>query len=100
MIAPVGEKLLFEHNKISATRGGGDLPCHPPPPPDPPLTYSLYLCTVAEDYKPPVSRRWRISLLCYMSLLDCTFLSYTLVDFSPIHCRFLSYAGGFLSYAN
>ena len=37
MIAPVGEKLLFERNKISATRGGGgDLPCHPPPL-DPPL---------------------------------------------------------------
>ena len=31
-IAPVGEKLLFEHKKISATKGG-DLPCHPPPPP-------------------------------------------------------------------
>ena len=30
VIAPVGETLLFEHNKISATRGGGvgDLPCH------------------------------------------------------------------------
>ena len=28
MIAPVGEKLLFEHTKFSATRGGGDLPRH------------------------------------------------------------------------
>ena len=27
MIAPVGEKLLFEHTKFSATRGG-DLPRH------------------------------------------------------------------------
>ena len=34
VIAPVGEKLLFEHKTNSATRGGGggDLPCHPPPP--------------------------------------------------------------------
>ena len=29
MIAPVGEKLLFEHTKFSATRGGD----HPYPPP-------------------------------------------------------------------
>ena len=33
MIAPVGEKLLFEHTKFSATRGGGDHPYHHPPPP-------------------------------------------------------------------
>ena len=32
VIAPVGEKLLFEHTKFSATRGG-DHPYHPPPPP-------------------------------------------------------------------
>ena len=30
VIAPVGEKLLFEHTKFSATRGGGDHPYHPP----------------------------------------------------------------------
>ena len=36
VIAPVGEKLLFEHIKFSAT-GGGDHPYHPPPL-DPPLT--------------------------------------------------------------
>ena len=36
VIAPVGEKLLFEHTIISATRGGGVI--YPaPPPPDPPL---------------------------------------------------------------
>ena len=35
MIAPVGEKLLIEHTKFSATRGG-DHP-YPPPPLDPPL---------------------------------------------------------------
>ena len=32
MIAPVGEKLLFEHTKFSATRGGGDHPYHHHPP--------------------------------------------------------------------
>ena len=32
MIAPVGEKLLFEHTKFSATRGGGIThPYHPHP---------------------------------------------------------------------
>ena len=31
MIAPVGEKLLFEHTKFSAIRGGGVIT--PPPPP-------------------------------------------------------------------
>ena len=37
MIAPVGEKLLFEHTTFSATKGGGG--DHPYPPPlDPPLT--------------------------------------------------------------
>ena len=42
VIAPVGEKLLFEHKKISATRGG-DHPCKPPL--DPPLIYDpLYAC--------------------------------------------------------
>ena len=35
VIAPVGEKLLFEHNKISATRGGVIYPVTPPL--DPPL---------------------------------------------------------------
>ena len=28
VIAPVGEKLLFEHTKFSATRGGSPLPPH------------------------------------------------------------------------
>ena len=32
VIAPVAEKLLFEHTQISATRGGGVIyPVHPPP---------------------------------------------------------------------
>ena len=38
VIAPVGEKLLFEHTQFSATRGGGgDHPYYPPL--DPPLGY-------------------------------------------------------------
>ena len=37
VIAPVGEKLLFEHTTISATRGGMITPVTPPPPLDPPL---------------------------------------------------------------
>ena len=31
VIAPVGEKLLFEHTQFSATRGGGWSPLPPPP---------------------------------------------------------------------
>ena len=39
VIAPVGEKLLFEHTKFSATRGGGgDHPYHHHPL-DPPLRH-------------------------------------------------------------
>ena len=42
VIAPVGEKLLFEHTKFSATREGGD---HPYPPPlDPPLGLIYLTC--------------------------------------------------------
>ena len=37
VIAPVGEKLLFEHTQFSATRGGGVITPTPPPPLDPPL---------------------------------------------------------------
>ena len=38
VIAPIGEKLLFEHTKFSATRGGVITPTtHPPL--DPPLGY-------------------------------------------------------------
>ena len=31
VIAPVGEKVLLEHKKLSATRGVCDHPCTPPP---------------------------------------------------------------------
>ena len=40
VIAPVGEKLLFEHTKFSATRGGGG--DHPYPPPPVSATVGLY----------------------------------------------------------
>ena len=40
VIAPVGEKLLFEHTTFSATRGG-DHPYHPTPP----VSATAYTCT-------------------------------------------------------
>ena len=41
MIAPVGEKLLFEHTKFPATRGGGGVITPTTHPLDPPLSVQL-----------------------------------------------------------
>ena len=56
VIAPVGEKLLFEHTKFSATRGGGwsPLPPHPLYPPLLPVGYkdlslTLSRCVLLQD---------------------------------------------------
>ena len=53
VIAPVGEKLLFEHTQFSATRGVGVGVITPTPPPDPPLGWEVkqqyplyYLCKI------------------------------------------------------
>ena len=67
VIAPVGEKLLFEHTKFSATRGGGDHPYHHPHPPTPVSATVRSTATKFEMARPIFPRK---SFLLVLALCD------------------------------
>ena len=57
VIAPVGEKLLFEHKQISATSvEGGDLPCPP----------RIRHCVLKAPISRPIGLKYLKSLHCFL----------------------------------